>query len=1545
MCGEFGTWGEIDYSNCMCKAMDGFEATPVNTLATATCFDQDGVPDSTYVQTRFCGPDGEWGEIDQSQCPVKWCPSEQSWYKVPVGNRPTIVTIGCMSGERRRQCNVNGQWGPVDVEDCDCVYSLEDEIERLLRPGDSYSLACSVGERVYKCNEESGYFDPVDLSTCMCGTDGRFATTPAGNLASAACSEGTAIRICGLDGQWEEVDNSRCFCKGSDVWRQASVNTTVSILCDVGFRRRVCSPYGEWEEPEQDTCRCSSNGFEAAFGSSAYHQCDEGVIEYRCGSDGHFSEPIKDTCYCASRLEMDVIWNRAPAGGESAPLNCMNGAVITRRCNETTGHWEDLDASVCRCTTEGVWEETGVGEYAQAPCSGHATGLSRRQCHGSHWGLVDESTCYSECRYDAGTGEIIYVPVGETVDFPCYVNLAGVETYRCEYNEETNESVMVMVNSTCIRLNCPTDIPPYYVDAGDTETRPCMEGFTGNRTRVCQSNGEWSEYDTEDCHAIICPATTVDGIDFRVTLAGVYAEAACPEGYSGSRKLLCDLEGNWADEVIVNCTLNVCPAEDGWPETEALQNATIECPFGYTGMWTRLCTADGQWEPYVIPDTCIPNPPTVKSMPYEGMLHVSRTPSGSLFSSLAISNPDANCTVSIVSLSDPTEVFSLVVNQTKTALVGRYHNGGVFADFVLPEDDLFDPANYLRYGEYKMVFPSCWRALNGAPVPESELEVSFHTAPIPPSAPTRITLHYGSTSFNVAFEAPLYVDEAYPVTGYYLAFQPPVLPEVHVDASHRTFGPFPYFAGQVTLLLRAENAYGLSSPDVEVPYSFDDVLVDAADVLRISTSAPLLTLRRQVLEESGVSVTLAVAAPVELHDFIHYLEVTCNESPVVGFTSVEPVEYTMLAVAGQSFSATCYFTLAGTAGEPTTYTGIASVESTPYAAVGVEVEESEAQVLHLVWEKPAAFTAEPIDGYRVECRRETASDYPVAFTVTAEEATVGVSSLMPGPVVCRVAALNTVSQLQGAWGEAYVAELHVVLPIDLSMTVETQGASLIVRLSVPYCVGATATVSNAAMSRSLKMTCETDAMTASFFGLEPSTSYDVVVSVPSLDVEATASVTTAAALPTTIGITVDQSLVSSSAAVVSVTTDQPETVYCVAHSNAISVDSLQKQAEAGLFDSLYEPAEPVIDHRVVLTDLKPQTTYHVSCVARSSRSVHQELYLFTTAAEVSPLQVIEVQSLHPLSHDPTFRLVFSDHVMVGEQAVASVMCGGLTVDAPLVLDESVMKHNEVRVTFSNLPSSTACSLFFPSLDVVRRSSFYEEGTSLLSETPFPVNESSYTFEVSSDSMQPSLVSLQLTQMSENHVLFATTTEFLQTEPFAYEVRCSRYGEDTAHRQFSTADHPMEVRMGALASRGYADVLLFVGLLPHLHTCQLLFPAAAIKDVYGNEVVCSLSGDQCMYEFVARAANPSGSEAGIGLMCRAIAGVGECIPRRWCAVRPCEYGSSVCVQSRRGGDEGHFFPLSGLRSHDRVADCLMRAGHLRCGEPEQLGSWPHVLYYV
>lgn len=91
----------------------------------------------------------------------------------------------------------------------------------------------------------------------------------------------------------------------------------------------------------------------------------------------------------------------------------------------------------------------------------------------------------------------------------------------------------------------------------------------------------------------------------------------------------------------------------------ALSSHTAACPAEYVGTWTRACLADGTWEEAVIPESCVPVPPVMKTIPFEGMTHVSRTPSVSLFTSIAIRELSADCPVSIVSVENPEEAYTL----------------------------------------------------------------------------------------------------------------------------------------------------------------------------------------------------------------------------------------------------------------------------------------------------------------------------------------------------------------------------------------------------------------------------------------------------------------------------------------------------------------------------------------------------------------------------------------------------------------------------------------------------------------------------------------------------------------------------------------------------------------------------------------------------------------------------------------------------------------------------------------------------------------------
>ena len=1473
VCNEQGLWESPDYSECMCEALDGFEATPVNTVANTTCFDADGVPDLNHYQTRVCGPDGRWGDLNQDECPFKWCPTVDSWYKVPVGSGPTLVTIGCMSGERSRWCHVNGMWGPVNTENCNCVYNTEEEEEVLLPPGSSYTLPCSVGERVFTCNAESGYFDPVDLSLCKCAADGRFPTTLAGSLASASCSSGTATRICGLEGTWEEVDDRNCYCAEDGPWMQAQPGSIIHRTCDMGFSLRQCSDDGHWQPADHSACKCSQDGYEAIVGELISEKCDEGSVNYLCREDGHF-EMDRSSCYCQAKYEYGISWRRTPAGGQSAEFMCMNGVSIRRECSATNGHWETMDATACRCTAEDVWSSVGIGENATAECINHSQGIRYRQCYGQQWGPIDDSQCIEDCIYNHGNGTVEYVKVNDSLNVPCYVNMDGSVTYQCVYDEATAQSKLQLKESTCARLACVGQNNTL-VNVGETESEVCDRGFRGNKIRTCLPGALWSSYDVSGCTPILCMGTEIKNYEFNhivngtimmdlafgITLANKTASQVCPEGYHGGLRLMCDIDGNWESEVINECELNECPAEGDWPATKAYSNVTRDCPEYYSGTWTRTCQFDGTWDASEIPATCIPIPPSIKTIPYQGMTHVSRTPSAALFSSLAIQAPYDTCTVDVVSVADETERYELRVNTTKTSFIGRHKNGGVFADFVLPDSaNVHNLSNYLRYGEYKMVFPSCWHALNNAVIPETPLEVTFMTAPVPPSAPSNVKVVAESNTFSVYFDAPQIVDAPYPVTAYYLAFQPPVLPEVRVDANTFSFGPFNYIPGHVTLLLRAENAYGLSSPDVEVPYDFNEILLDSA--VRMEIMAPILSLESQMIQGNSVSGTVKVAVPVALHEFADYLDVTCNGIAVEGAKGLEAARFTAVPEDGSNLHVTCYFTLGQTQGEAASITVSLANPETSYV-MKVTADEDEASVLHLRWTEPELFET-PVHAYAVQCGSQNQMEFSNPQLVTSLEAIVSVAAFGPD-VVCRVAASSSFSiPEKPVWNSVLVSEVHSIQASDVSVSVEPHSVDLTVNVTSPYCVSTTAVVlfENKEMA-SQKLLCEGSEMVGEIAGLKPETAYTVIVRMPSLGVEEVVEITTQALQEESLFVELVKDSVTGSSAVVSVITSSPDAVYCVASSQPITPAQLLQETAAGLLDDLFVPSSAAAYskfHSVYLMNLKPRTHYAVTCVARQTLSTAMLMDLFTTASTKSPLIVREVTPLTPEGRIPSFLFQFDGSIRLGAEPRVWVHCGGLA--HTYRLQETMIEganRDQLRVqlkdeAFTRLPAGTTCSLGFVSLDAVQRMDA-EDSRDLLSETPMPSGEdrSRFEFTVSSDAMSPEFTTV-IAELEEDKVLVATVSEELMAlEPFTYQVDCSYHGETSIQRSFDSLTHPLIVRMGLEARKGYADLLVYTGLLPHLHECSIRFPAQAVGDAAQNPLVCE--GEECRMNFMSRVSAP------------------------------------------------------------------------------------------
>ena len=332
--------------------------------------------------------------------------------------------------------------------------------------------------------------------------------------------------------------------------------------------------------------------------------------------------------------------------------------------------------------------------------------------------------------------------------------------------------------------------------------------------------------------------------------------------------------------------------------------------------------------------------------------------------------------------------------------------------------------------------------------------------------------------------------------------------------------------------------------------------------------------------------------------------------------------------------------------------------------------------------------------------------------------------------------------------------------------------------------------------------------------------------------------------------------VTGSSAVLDVTTSVVDAVYCVAAKSLVAPEELVAEVAAGILEGQFTSMDK--QHTVFLQNLEPRTHYYVSCVARHSLATITQADLFTTASAVSPLRVHSIESVAPESRLPTFRITFDGSVKLGSDPAIWVACGGLT--QRFELSEEMIegaKHDQLRVSLrgeERLPAGATCSLGFVSLEAVQRL-HGEDAWALLDAKPMPDNAERFEFTVSMDAMEPALTTLLVAELQEEEVLLATLTEPVTSlEPFTYELRCSQRGEATVHRVFDSATTPLVMRSGFEARKGYVDLLVHTGLLPHLHDCELRLPAT-VGDAVQNPMMCERDGANCVVSFVSRVASP------------------------------------------------------------------------------------------
>lgn len=107
--------------------------------------------------------------------------------------------------------------------------------------------------------------------------------------------------------------------------------------------------------------------------------------------------------------------------------------------------------------------------------------------------------------------------------------------------------------SSCKIKKCPSEDGYNETDVGKTIVKTCPSGFTGNITRKCvntvnQPYGTWEDEDTSGCIPQ-CPENN----NWPQTSADTTAEQVCDSGFTGNKTRKCNSDGVWEDEDTSGC--------------------------------------------------------------------------------------------------------------------------------------------------------------------------------------------------------------------------------------------------------------------------------------------------------------------------------------------------------------------------------------------------------------------------------------------------------------------------------------------------------------------------------------------------------------------------------------------------------------------------------------------------------------------------------------------------------------------------------------------------------------------------------------------------------------------------------------------------------------------------------------------------------------------------------------------------------------------------------------------------------------------------------
>ncbi|KAL5010907.1 hypothetical protein ScPMuIL_013212 [Solemya velum] len=526
----------------------------------ATCECDDGHTTSGNT-TIFCQANGNWSEPEHN-CTRVNCGDVPE--QCTANNTEYLVEAECecpegyiTTGNTTRVCQADGDWADKNYNCTEIECEDPEDIDNT-----SYSSEGNqVGNKtVYEC--DVGFEDNGENPEIECLSSGNWSHS---YFACTKVDCGSPPDECTAEGT-EYGDNATCEC---DDGHTTSGNTTI-----------FCQANGNWSEPEHNCTRvncgdvpeqCTANNTE--YPNEADCECPEGYITTGnttrvCQADGDWS----DKNYNCTEIECED-----PEDIDNTSYSSEGNQVGNKTVYECDVGFEDNGENPeIECLSSGNWS------HSYFACTKVDCGSPPDECTAGGTEYGDNATC--EC--DDG-----HTTSGNTTIF-CHANGNWSEP---EHN--------------CTRVNCG-DVPEQctannteYLDEAECE---CPEGYitTGNTTRVCQADGDWSDKNY-NCTEIECEdPEDIDNTSYSSegNQVGNKTVYECDVGFEDNGEnpeIECLSSGNWSHSYFA-CTKVDCgspPDECTAGGTEYGDNATCECDDGHTtsGNTTIFCQADGNW--------------------------------------------------------------------------------------------------------------------------------------------------------------------------------------------------------------------------------------------------------------------------------------------------------------------------------------------------------------------------------------------------------------------------------------------------------------------------------------------------------------------------------------------------------------------------------------------------------------------------------------------------------------------------------------------------------------------------------------------------------------------------------------------------------------------------------------------------------------------------------------------------------------------------------------------------------------------------------------